>query len=201
MSRGVLRLAVVGVGGQGVVVCARLLAEAALRLGYKALMSEVHGMSQRGGIVEASVAIGFGGDGPYSPMVARQGADVLVGLEPVEALRAIGLLSRSGTAVVFTGEVPPPSAWQGGPPYPPLDVVLRGLSEACSCLWVLEPRPLAQPLRANVALIGALVRAEVLPFSLDVFVDIIPTVIGSRFVESNIESLKFGFEEAKKYEG
>jgi indolepyruvate ferredoxin oxidoreductase beta subunit len=98
---------VAGVGGQGALSTARLLAEAAHAAGLEVLQGELHGMSQRGGAVQAIVRIS---DAPLSaPLVGRGRAHLLVGLEPVEALRNLWLLSPEGRAIVSThaqGDLP-----------------------------------------------------------------------------------------------
>ena len=86
------RIVFVGVGGQGNLLITRLLGEAALAQGVPALVSEIHGMAQRGGIVESAVVMGD----INSPIVARGEADILIGFEPMETLRAIGKVRPNG---------------------------------------------------------------------------------------------------------
>lgn len=199
------RILVSGVGGQGVVLCARLIAETALSLGRLALMSEVHGMSQRGGVVEATVVLGFEGSRteigqPASPMIGRRGADVLLATEVLEAVRALRSLSPQGIAVVFLGESPPPTVFAGGTLYPERAAMLEALRSNSGALWVLDPAcsaRLSTPVRANVAVVGAAIRAGALPFTLQSVTDVIARVVPSRFVENNIESLRFGYDEAR----
>lgn len=209
-ERPVLRLAWVGVGGQGVVLGARLLAEVALAGGRIALMSEVHGMSQRGGVVETTVVIGpprphdvqaaSAIAAPSSPMIEHRGAHLLMATEPLEALRAAPrYLNPDGVAVIYLAEAPPPTVFRGGPPYPSRETVLDAIRSLAREVWTLEPGvlPSGHPLRANVALLGAAIRTGFLPFTLDDILGTIPRVIPTRFVESNIESLRFGHEEAR----
>ena len=80
------RLVFIGVGGQGNLLASRLLGEASLSVGIPAVVSEIHGMAQRGGIVESAVLMGD----VTSPIVSNGEADVLIGFEPVETLRALG---------------------------------------------------------------------------------------------------------------
>ena len=79
-----LRILAVGVGGQGILLFSRVLGEACLAAGLQVAMSEVHGMAQRGGVVETNIVLGL-----RSPLISEGEADVLVGLEPVETLRAL----------------------------------------------------------------------------------------------------------------
>ncbi len=94
-----------GVGGQGIITMATLLANAALEAGKNAIVAETHGLSQRGGTVIVHVRLG---DGIEAPLVPRGGADMLIALEPFEALRYIEYLKEGGTVIVNTYTIPPP---------------------------------------------------------------------------------------------
>lgn len=117
-----------GVGGQGVVTIARLLAEAALESGLTVVQGELHGMSQRGGAVQAQLRIA---DGPIeSPQIAHGGVDLLVGLEPVEALRCLPWLTPGGRLLSGIRPV------ENVPDYPPLESVLDVLQRVPGALLV-----------------------------------------------------------------
>ena len=81
-----LRIYIVGVGGQGNVLASKMIGEAALSMGVPVLMSETHGMAQRGGVVESTVVLG----GAQSPTISDNCADILLAFEPMEAVRAQG---------------------------------------------------------------------------------------------------------------
>ncbi|MBE6768827.1 MAG: pyruvate ferredoxin oxidoreductase [Ruminococcaceae bacterium] len=93
-----------GVGGQGTVLASRLIAAAALAHGETAHTAETIGMAQRGGSVVSHVRIG---EGAHSPLIPHGTADVLIGFEPAEAVRALPYLKAGGTAVVCTAAVKP----------------------------------------------------------------------------------------------
>ncbi|MBW2617058.1 MAG: 2-oxoacid:acceptor oxidoreductase family protein, partial [Deltaproteobacteria bacterium] len=84
------RLVFIGVGGQGNLLASRLVGEAAMSMGIPAVVSEIHGMAQRGGIVESAVLLGD----VTSPIVSNAEADVLIGFEPLETLRAMGKCNK-----------------------------------------------------------------------------------------------------------
>lgn len=105
---------VVGVGGQGVVLSSAVTADAARRSGFDVKQSEVHGMSQRGGVVSSHLRFG-----PlvHSPLIAAGEADIVVALEWNEGARALPALRPGGTLIVNLERIPPPSAFldrQGG---------------------------------------------------------------------------------------
>ena len=89
-----------GVGGQGVLFISRILGEMALKEGFYPCIGEVHGMSQRGGTVIATVRISDRKE--IGPLIKKGGADALVALEPLEAARLVDMLSKDGIAVVNT---------------------------------------------------------------------------------------------------
>jgi len=91
-----LKLVLVGLGGQGVTFTTRLLAQAATVLGHSVMASEIHGMSQRGGSVIAHLKI----DGDEAPLIRRGTADLLLALEPDEAVRNLSFPRRGGTVFV-----------------------------------------------------------------------------------------------------
>jgi indolepyruvate ferredoxin oxidoreductase beta subunit len=93
-----LKLVLAGLGGQGVIFTTRLLAQTALALGQSVMVSEVHGMSQRGGSVTSHLRIG----GSEAPLIRRGTADLLLALEPDEAVRNLSFLRRGGLAFVNT---------------------------------------------------------------------------------------------------
>lgn len=199
-----IRIVVTGVGGHGVVSAARWIAEAALSCDLYAVMSEIHGMSQRGGIVESSVVISKPGEGAQrSPMVGIQSADLLIATEPLEALRAANrFLAPHGVVVTYT--VPNPPVTFGGPKYPPVPEIIRHLASIAQQVWTIDPptqgKPLTEaghPFRPNAALLGATMRSGALPLSLDDLLQVLPRIVSKRHIESNIASLKYGFEKAQ----
>lgn len=103
-----------GVGGQGTVLAAKLLAEAAMAKGYDVKISETIGMSQRGGCVVSHVRFG---EDVYSPLIPASGADVIIAFEPAEAVRCLPYLKDGGAVVVNTKAVKPVTALLSGMEY------------------------------------------------------------------------------------
>ncbi|MBU1226293.1 MAG: indolepyruvate oxidoreductase subunit beta [Actinobacteria bacterium] len=139
-----------GVGGQGVLSVAVILAEAGRRQGLQVKQGEVHGMSQRGGAVFASVRLA---DAPIdSDLVPRGSADLLVGLEPLEALRYVEFLGPGGILVTSADSM------ENIPNYPPLEEVHRMVALVPDSVLV-EAGALAMevgsPRAANVVMVGA----------------------------------------------
>jgi len=128
-----------GVGGQGNVLSARILAETAMRAGYQVKTSEVHGMAQRGGSVVCMVRWG---EEVYSPLIPRGRADFLLAYELLEGLRFLEYLRPGGTAVVNDYRLDPLPVLRGDADYP--EDALDLIQEAAGKCVVLRARDLAE---------------------------------------------------------
>ena len=105
----------VGVGGQGILLASEILAKVAFEEGYDVKKSEVHGMAQRGGSVSSEVRFG---PKIYSPLIRKGGADFLLALEKLEALRFIDYLKKEGVLILNDLEIPPLMVSLGKEEYP-----------------------------------------------------------------------------------
>ena len=151
-----LDVVLAGVGGQGVVTVAAILAEAGRRCGLSVKQGEVHGMSQRGGAVTANLRMA---DSPVgSDLISRGGAEMILSLEPVEALRSLAYLAADGVLVTSSSPV------RNIPDYPEMDQVLTALAELPRAV-VVDADPLARQAGSghanNVVMLGA--AASLLP--------------------------------------
>jgi len=155
-----LDIVLAGVGGQGVLSMAALIARAGVATGLTAKQSEVHGMAQRGGAVQAHLRLA---DGPIdSDLIPRGAADMILSLEPVEALRYLPWLAPTGTLVTSA------SAFVNIPDYPPTEEILRRV-RALPRAVVIEAERLAEEsgdlLAVNTVMVGA--ASTLLPLSLE----------------------------------
>lgn len=148
----------VGVGGQGTILASKILSEGLVRKGYDVKMSEIHGMSQRGGSVTTHVRYG---SKVASPVVPRGEADILVAFEKVEAVRWLDYLKKGGTLVVNDHEIYSLPVLIGAAKYP--DEVTEKLKAEVPNTKVFNAGEIAKNLgniRAqNIVLLGALVKA------------------------------------------
>ena len=104
-----------GVGGQGTILVSKILTSALIQMGYDVKMSEIHGMSQRGGSVVTQIRFG---KKIYSPSIGFGEADIIVSFEKIEALRALPYLKKGGTIVLDPCEIYPMSVLTGNTEYP-----------------------------------------------------------------------------------
>ncbi len=112
-----INIILTGVGGQGTVLAAKVLAVAAATKGWKVRTAETIGMAQRGGSVVSHVRMGNLGEEVYAPLVTQGTADLIIAFEPGEAARVLPYLSKTGTIVTATTPVEPVSAALGSDPY------------------------------------------------------------------------------------
>lgn len=148
----------VGVGGQGTILASKVLSEGLMRAGYDVKMSEIHGMSQRGGSVTTHVRFG---KKVYSPIIDEGCADVLVSFEKVEAVRWLSYLKPGGFLVVNDYEIHPLSVLTGMAKYP--SDALGQLRAEVPNILALDAVKIAEGLgnvkAQNIVLLGALVSA------------------------------------------
>jgi indolepyruvate ferredoxin oxidoreductase beta subunit len=191
------RLVFVGVGGQGNLLASRLVGEAALSVGIPAVVSEIHGMAQRGGIVESAVILG----GATSPIVSNGEADVLIGFEPVETLRALGKCDRDTIIITNTHPLPPFTVSVGQGTYPPVDEILDLIQTKTKKVIALDGNSLAteagNPLSLNMVMLGALIGSGTIPISAEDMKKTISTSTKKAFLESNLKAFDLGLESAK----
>lgn len=178
----------VGVGGQGTILASKLLTIGLMEAGYDVKMSEIHGMSQRGGSVSSQVRYGTK---VYSPVIEVGGADMIVSFEKMEALRYLKYLKPHGKIVVNNFKLNSVSTLVGKFEYKEdkIDEELRRLDAI-----VIDAAKKAEKLGnikvMNVILLGALVKAMNLD-NID-WEDIIRKNVKEKFVELNINALKIG---------
>jgi len=119
------RLIIVAVGGQGNLLASRVLGEAALFSDIPVRMSEIHGMAQRGGVVESSIVFG----GAQSTVISDGEADVLIGFEPSETLRALNKCNLNTVVITNLAKLPSFTVTTGKSVYPDLDVLQELIRE------------------------------------------------------------------------
>ena len=190
------RLIIVAVGGQGNLLASKVLGEAALLSNVPVRMSEIHGMAQRGGVVESAVLFGEG----KSTIISDGEADVLVGFEPSETLRAMNKCNADTVVITNTAPLPPFTVAIGRGVYPDLDK-LQSLIKAKSAKFIaFDGIDLAKQagnvMSLNIVLLGALIQTGVLPLSADSVKQAIQSTTKKAFLESNLKAFELGFEAA-----
>ena len=179
----------VGVGGQGTILASKILTMGLIENGYDVKMSEVHGMSQRGGSVSTQVRFG---KKVYSPISGEGTADLLVSFEEMEAARYAKYLKKDGKIVVNTYRIPSMPILSGSRTYP--EHIIESLSREVPTMSLDATKiatDLGNPKSANVVLLGALIKAIGMT-DID-WKAIIAKAVKPKFVEVNQKAFDAGF--------
>ena len=183
----------VGVGGQGAILTAKVLVNGLMRAWYDVKMSEVHGMSQRGGSVSTQV---HWGEKVYSPVIGQGAADIIVAFEKMEAVRYAGYLKPGGAAVINDYEMASSSIAAGLCQYP--QGCLEAMERHFRC-HVLKAEEIARSLGSakcmNIVLFGGMVRALGME-SID-WESVIAETVPEKFRELNLRAYRAGFDAAE----
>ncbi len=180
---------IVGVGGQGSLLASKLLGRLLLNAGYDVKVSEVHGMSQRGGSVVTYVRYG---DKVYSPIIDRGEADVIISFEKLEAVRYAGYLKKGGTIIVNAQEIDPMPVIVGAADYPHDALDALAADGVCvDCMDALSPAISAGSAKAtNIVLMGRLSRS--LPFTEEAWLVALEQTVAPKFLELNRKAFALG---------
>lgn len=182
----------VGVGGQGTILASKILSEGLVRKGYDVKMSEIHGMSQRGGSVTTHVRFGTK---VASPVVPEGEADVLVAFEKVEAVRWLKYLKKGGKLVVNNYEIYSLPVLTGTAKYP--DDVVEKLKKEVPGLKIFNAGEIAEGLgnikAQNVVLLGAMVKAMGLE-NID-WESVLKELVPPKLLDLNLKAFKAGLEQ------
>jgi indolepyruvate ferredoxin oxidoreductase beta subunit len=190
------RLIIVAVGGQGNLLASRVLGEASLLSGVPVRMSEIHGMAQRGGVVESAILFGDA----KSTIIADHEADVLVGFEPSETLRALNKCNSNTIVITNLSPVPPFTVTIGSGNYPDLDLLQELIRSKTSKLIAFDAVSLAKEagnvMAVNMVLLGSLIHTGVLPLSEENVKEAIMTRTKKAFTEINLKAFELGYAAA-----
>jgi len=188
-------VAICGVGGQGAILASDILGRAAVAEGRAVQAAETHGMAQRGGSVENHVRIGSA----YGSLIPNRGADLMIALEPAEAVRYAHLMKPGGVIIVNIDPVYPFTVTTGKAKYPDISVMIDALSKsfnvkAFNATEVAGKAGNRQT--ANVVMIGA--ASHYIPLMEQTFIDCIQALVPPKFLEANLKAFQMGKESVQK---
>lgn len=192
-----LNILLTGVGGQGTVLAAKVLAQAALNKGWHVRTAETIGMAQRGGSVTSHVRMGSAGEEVHSPLLTKGTADLVIAFEPGEAARVIPYLASDGVLVTAATPIQPVTAALAAQPYRSEDV-LTGIEAALqgkpdARLVVVDDAALIEKVgtrRAlNTVLLASAMATGRVPISVEEVKAAIAACVKPRFVEMNLAAV------------
>ncbi len=194
-----INIIICGVGGQGVVSMSELLGNAAVKDGVTVKGSEVLGMAQRGGSVFSNIRLG--GD-VIAPLTPEGKCDVLIAVEPSEALRNIHYLAKNSVVVLNSTEVYPYTVYLGQSGYPSQEAILKKLGEVTDRVIVLDASKIAQEAgslqAANVVMMGALFGSGMVPIKPETAKAVVEARFPAKAAATNLKAFDLGYEEVQK---
>lgn len=185
---------IVGVGGQGVLLASNVLGTAAMDAGHRLMMSEVHGMAQRGGSVLSTVRFG---DEVYSPLEAVGGADLIMGFEPVETVRSLQLGNKDTAILMNLDPVLPSMVAAGFDEYPGIDDLVDAVKAVNPHVVTIEATRIAieagKAVAANAVMIGAMAAMKDFPLSKQQLLDALVKSVPEKFRDLNFDAFERGY--------
>jgi indolepyruvate ferredoxin oxidoreductase, beta subunit len=185
---------IVGVGGQGALTVSKVIGNAALAKEMPVVMSEIHGMAQRGGVVQTTIRLGEA----ESPLPFSSDMSILVAFEPMEAYRARDLVTRETIVVINTDPIRPVSVSSGGKKYPDVKEIIAEIEKHAKEVYSLSAMEKAteagNPRTTNIAMLGAMAACGVLPFDADDLRGAIKASIPSKSLDVNLKAFDLGLE-------
>lgn len=188
-----------GVGGQGTVLAAKVLAQAAQAKGWQVRTAETIGMAQRGGSVVSHVRMGDNGEEVIAPLVSKGTADMIIAFEPAEAARVLPYLAPDGVMVSATTSIQPITAALSTEPYlaeatiASLGGRLNGSAEAPARFVLVDDEAVLSQVgnrkALNIVLLAFALKTGHLPLSLDDLRDAVRACVKPRFVELNLAAI------------
>jgi len=188
-----------GVGGQGVILMSELLGQAAIQEGLDIQGSEVLGMAQRGGPVFSNIRIG---SDIYAPLTPQGKCDILVAIEPSEALRYVRELSQSSLVIINTRELKPYTVSIGESGYPELSAILEKVRKVSQNIITLDATKIAEQagntLAANTVMLGALFGSSKMPIKVETIKGLIKNHVPQNAIGINLIAFNLGYEAVSK---
>ena len=181
-------LVAIGVGGQGILTLAGIVAEAALKQGYDVKMSELHGLAQRGGSIPCQVRFG---DKIYSSLVRTGGADLIIAMEPLEALRSAKFASPKKTVLIMdTHQIPPVSVTTLGKKYPKISDIKKELKGFFKEIIEVNATEIAKKetgksVTSNIYILGLASVRGVLPIKREILLEAIKENVPPKYFDLN----------------
>jgi indolepyruvate ferredoxin oxidoreductase beta subunit len=191
-----ISIVLTGVGGQGVITAANLLGKASIKAKIAVFVSEIHGMAQRGGAVVCTVRMGD----VSSPLLPRGTADVLLSMEPVEALRNISYINNKTKVITDKNPIIPFTVAVGGEQYPKVEEIFKEFSTHAE-LYTIDALKLAKEAGAiitkNTVMLGALAASGVLPFKPEILLETILDSVPEKYKNVNKKAFERGMSAIK----
>jgi indolepyruvate ferredoxin oxidoreductase beta subunit len=186
-----------GVGGQGIIKTSTVIGEAAMKSGLPVVMSEVHGMAQRGGSVSTELRVGDA----YSPIIEYGSADLLISFEPVEALRAVPKISKDTYVIVNKSPIYPFNLRESEISYPGISEIIDELRKKSLKVFCLDADNIAREsghqLSMNMVMLGGAVAVDGFPLTKEAVLNSMKANLPEKSLDINLKAFENGFKMVK----
>jgi indolepyruvate ferredoxin oxidoreductase beta subunit len=191
--KNIYKIQLIGVGGQGTIKASTIIGEAAMKKGLNVVMSELHGMAQRGGTVITEFKIG----NADSPLIEEGAADLMIAFEPLEALRAINKVNKNSFVIVNSSPIIPFTVSLGISEYPELSSVFKELKTKIKHLFIIDAQKIAKEagniISENMVLLGAAIATPGFPVSKELIIQSMKENLPPKSLEINLEAFEKGY--------
>jgi len=200
LSKDPLNLIITGVGGQGNVLASQLIGRALVRENFYVTIGETYGASQRGGAVMSHLRLSK--ETQHSPLIPEGQADIIVALEPVEALRVIGQYGNPAvSAVVNSRPIYPTAVTVGEADYPSSEKIVETIRGMAQKAWFVDATEIAlslgSPIFTNIIMVGALAGTNLMPLSPKSYEEIIQESFPPSHLANNLMAFARGLEQTR----
>lgn len=182
-----------GVGGQGIIKTSVIMGESAMKTNLPVVVGEIHGMSQRGGVVSTQMKIGDS----YSPIIEEGKADLLLAFEPLEALRAINMVNKDTYVVMNTAPIYPFNIRTSEHPYPELSTIIDELQSHSKKVIAMDAEGIAKKaghiLAVNMVMLGGAAAVPGFPLDKNIIIKSMQANLPERSIPINMDAFEEGF--------
>lgn len=195
ISKKCYKIYLIGIGGQGTIKTASIIGEAAMSQGLNVVMSEVHGMAQRGGTVVTEMKIGQA----ESPLIERNAANLVLAFEPSEILRTLDKIGEQTQVIANSSTIVPFTVSLGISTYPEKKRMLDKLKKEINNFYLIDAEKLAKEaghlITANIVILGAALAIPGFPISKKIVIESVKKNLPVRMIDINLKALELGYKE------
>jgi indolepyruvate ferredoxin oxidoreductase beta subunit len=189
----IYKIHLTGVGGQGTIKTSTIIGEAAIKKGLNVVMSEVHGMAQRGGVVNTDIKIG----NAKSPLIGKGDADLIIGFEPAETLRSLDKAGEKTFVITNSARIIPFTVSLGISEYPKINDVMEFLKSHVRNLFVIDAEKVAKEagniMSLNMVLLGAATAIPNFPLEKETVIEAMKENLPPKTIDINLRAFEAGF--------
>jgi len=195
ISKECYNIYLIGIGGQGTIKTATIIGEAAMSQGLNVVMSEVHGMAQRGGTVVTEIKIGKAN----SPLIEKNAADLVLAFEPSEILRALNKIGRETCVIANRSTIIPFTVSLGISKYPDKIQMFDKFKQEIDNLYLIDAEKLAKEaghiIAANIVILGAALAIPPFPVKKEAVIGSVRKNLPARTIDINLKALEMGYQQ------